>query len=262
MKKTLKIGLMVAASAFITSQPAHALFTNGGFETGDFSSWDIATGQVGSSTAYGDINWSAADHGIYAVIDNTATMPGQTTDVDPYNGTHMARINDINGYNHATRLSQSDTISQQDIDDGATIFVNWGAMLIEPVNVHPAGAQPNFGINLTVNGTDIASFTANALAHNSDSTWSSAGADSSGSSLWYKHDTWSFDLSTFSVGDTVSISMWVADCSWGGHGGYAFLDGIGTTNPDNPVPEPATMLLFGTGLAGFAGSRLCRKKKA
>ena len=29
-----------------------------------------------------------------------------------------------------------------------------------------------------------------------------------------------------------------------------------------PVPEPTTMLLFGTGLAGLAGSRIRRKKKA
>ena len=32
------------------------------------------------------------------------------------------------------------------------------------------------------------------------------------------------------------------------------------TNPGNPVPEPSTMLLFGTGLAGIGA--ICRKRKA
>jgi len=40
------------------------------------------------------------------------------------------------------------------------------------------------------------------------------------------------------------------------NGGSLFLAGGG----DNPVPEPATMLLFGTGLAGIVGRRLRKKK--
>jgi hypothetical protein len=38
------------------------------------------------------------------------------------------------------------------------------------------------------------------------------------------------------------------------------LDGYGSTPNNNPVPEPATMILFGTGLAGLAAAR--RRKKA
>ena len=45
----------------------------------------------------------------------------------------------------------------------------------------------------------------------------------------------------------------------GGIQGIFNIDNI-VVNSSQPVPEPATMLLFGTGIAGLAGSRLRRKR--
>ena len=257
MKKCI-ISMLSVTSFVLLSQPASALFVNGGFETGTTTGWTVEKGHTTSSNA---VNWASSGWGTGSgradVIDSSGAMAGQSLDVDPYNGNYMVRINDIRGGYDATKISQTDAIDQQDIDDGATLYVNWGAMLIEPSNTHPNGQQPFFSINLLVNGSTVNSFQADATAHSTDPSWVNAGYD--GGNLWYKHDTWSFDLSTYSLGDTVTLEMYVSDCNWSGHGGYAFLDGIGTTyQPPNDVPEPSTVLLMGMGIVGLLG---CSRKR-
>lgn len=71
-----------------------------------------------------------------------------------------------------------------------------------------------------------------------------------------------------SLADTFSISfVWLGDSSGPGSQFFEVYDGLTwsviesghTTSNTAPVPEPTTMLLFSTGIAGFVGSRIRNK---
>ncbi len=216
----------------LLSSPAFALFTNAGFETGDWTGWTLEFGQRDIMTK--NITWGVLDHGKYLVMDDTATMAGQILDINPYYGNYMARINDVYGMSHATRLSQTGQVTQQNIDSGARLYITWGAVLTESVIPHVGDSLPYFGITVTA-GTDTWTLTADS----SDTTgWTCAGVLID-NPLWYKSDTLSVDLSSYPVGTDVSVELFVSDCGGGKHGAYAFLDGRVTSI----IPVPGAFLL-------------------
>ena len=51
-------------------------------------------------------------------------------------------------------------------------------------------------------------------------------------------------------GHNFTLALLAADCPYGGHAGYVYLDGFGSVRPPVGVAEPASLALLGLGFVG------------
>jgi hypothetical protein len=247
MKKFLAV-LTIVLFVAMTGVVQAADFVNGGFETGDFTGWTQGGGYwYGGAAPINPATYDGGPPNNYIMSGGTDPYTGAPT---VYNGKYSVRANDnYNNYSVST-IKQSVTNYTQN-----NIYFAWNAVL---EGSHGLYDSDYFSLTLRDDskGIDVVS-----------RAYSSAGAIGAGTSgvTWtlysgyvYSSDwvTEQIDLVKLGlVGDDFTLTLLASDCPYGGHWGYAYLDGFGGTPPVQSTPEPATLLLLGFGLAGLATLR-------
>lgn len=272
------VRLLAVAASLVLGSTAYAGFTNGGFEDGTFSGWTVqqgfdnfaayyssAPGTWGQSNPLDNVVWGQQNYWSPAPAPVIVDKAGYS---DPYFaavqgmflGNKMAKLNDIDGYFHVTQISQTGTIDASDLAPGATtadVYINWAGITDDPS--HGGGNDPWFIIDVFKNGSAVPTFEERHFSHEggwNDTSLKYPLGSVYGDPVYFKSGQ--FHVGGLVVGDSVEVVLTVSDCAWGGHGAYAYLDGLGTSQPPQPPGAPdggATALLLVPVLAGLVALR-------
>jgi hypothetical protein len=238
-----------------------ASFVNGDFETGNTSGWTIGAGSwFGGTQTAADYLPGGSQYNPSANASAIVT-PGD----DPVVGSLLNRVYEDGGRysfraNNEVQNYSVGVISQTVFNyTDPTIFFAWAAVLQES---HGPTDSGNFTLELR---DDTAGDILYSVAYSSASA---AGAGLFNEYLRFGYDRWFYtdwqvanlDVSA-RAGHDFTLSLLGSDCPYGGHAGYVYLDGFGTERPGE-IPEPASFLLAGAGLAAVAVLKRRRSRSA
>jgi hypothetical protein len=254
------LGLSLATVA-IANPSFAAQFTNGGFESGDFTGWEQGSGywQTANMSDLTSSNYSVGGQ-YYNANANSSAIVGAGLDANTdgnlnmvYSGNYSARINSSLNDTSVSLIKQTVTNYTD-----PNMYFAWAAVL---KGSHGTTDSDNFILSLT---DDTTHETIYNVAYNS----------ASGSSIFTNSTTgWAYtdwqvqnlDVSS-RKGHDFTLSLLASDCPYGGHAGYTYLDGFGAVTPPSggggeKTPEPASMAgLLAFGVLGSLLKGNFRKK--
>jgi uncharacterized repeat protein (TIGR01451 family) len=240
------LGLILA----LTLSSVLAMFSNGDFETGDFSGWTRTTflnnGLSGSAPfSGGSIVRNPGGVQTSAVVGGPAVQPLSQSDSATGNvlkyprfGHYAARVGDTTPNYNANTLSQSTTITAADVDSTDNkVHARFAFAPVLQNGGHGPNDQPFFYIavkNVTRGTLLYETFN---FSGQSGVPWQLA-ANSVQFTDWQLVDIAPGNAS-LAVGDTISLEVVAAGCSQSGHFGYVYVDGFGADIPGLNVSATA-----------------------
>ncbi|BCS35928.1 hypothetical protein TBR22_A51630 [Luteitalea sp. TBR-22] len=249
-----RTAVVLAALATWTSVGL-ALFTNGGFEAGDLTSWTKeqfanpgltgAPPYTGASiqrqTGWGEVDRTAVVGSpgggpLSVAVAETASAPGGALMV-PRFGDYAAVINYLGDSNNANVLKQQATVQPGDVDslDGKVHVRLAFAPVLEDPN-HAPMDQPWFFIKVRNVSRGTTLYESFAYANQPGVPWQVSGG--------YKFTDWQVaDIApgnaALAVGDVIELEAIAAGCAQGGHAGWVYVDAFGSSIPGPSVVATA-----------------------
>ena len=238
------IGMVPAARA--------GTFVNGGFENGNLGSWTQAQGTVSNSGSTRVLTPGSAVKSDLVTPGVDANTLGNLSTV--YNGSYAARVNNMDSGAHYSSFTQ--TIA--DYTDSKLYFA-WAAVLQDPSNRHTEPQDPYFHVTVTDDTTKAILYDVSFDTYYNLPAGGFHNGLTDGVGTW-KYTDWNPVFLNVNKGDSFTMMVLAADCTLGGHGGYAYVDAFDPTplKPNdgvkfNPlselgtVPEPASLSLLALG---------------
>jgi hypothetical protein len=233
------ISASIVAAFSIGAQAAD--FNNGGFETGTIAGWTQGGGSWFSTTIPlpATSTFFPGSGPVAVTSAGTDAITGIST---VRYGSHSVKVNDATNDYSVSAIRQ--TVTNY---DGTSINFSWAAVLEAS---HGSTDSDQFRITLTddTDNVELANIAYNSF--NNGALFTQFGS-------WFGTQ-WIDETIAVTQGHNFTLTLLAADCPYGGHAGYVYLDGFGTVTGGpggGTVPEPASLALVGAALLGLAAAR-------
>lgn len=206
--------------------------TNIGFEVGDFSGWDVYLGNACEGTLCNAFTLSSyALAGITRIeVNDGFTLPqydalagGTNLPVVAPGSTYSLRLGNIKNGGDAYKIKRTFCVSSTD----PFLKYKYAVVLEDPGSDHNDDAKPYFMVRIYDQSNNPITCAEYKVMANPNSEEIKTNFKQSPTNPFVYYKPWTEVLVPLNayIGQTLTVEYIVSDCAWGGHLGYAYIDG-------------------------------------